>query len=79
MYLSCFTAVLCHRFGIGAIAEGGHIILNEHAVRLVGATPDQLEYIRDQEAQELQRRKTVYREGKECMPVTGEGSAACGL
>lgn len=72
LHLDILPALCCRRFGIGAIAEGGHTILNEHAVRLVGATPDQLNSIRQQEDQELQRRKSVYRGGKECLPVTGE-------
>jgi predicted phosphoribosyltransferase len=59
------------RFGIGAISEGGHTIINKHAAHAVGATPQELQAIISRESQELARRIQVYRDGHDHLPVEG--------
>jgi hypothetical protein len=59
------------RFGIGAISEGGHSIINEHAAHAVGATPQELQATITRESQELARRIQVYRDGHDHLPVKG--------
>lgn len=64
--------LLLPRFGIGAIAEGGHVIINEAAVESVGASQHQLQDIVNRETRELQRRVQAYRGGQPHLPVSGE-------
>lgn len=60
------------RFGIGAVAEGGVVVINEAAVHRVGATPQQLQDTIDSETRELQRRVQAYRGGRPHLPVAGD-------
>lgn len=70
-YHACLLLFIGCRFGIGAIAEGGHVIINEAAVESVGATKQQLQDTIDRETTELQRRVQDYRGGRPHLPVSG--------
>lgn len=59
------------RYGIGAIAEGGHVLINQAAAQSVGAMPAQLEATIAAESRELARRVQAYRGGRSCAPVAG--------
>ncbi|WIA08422.1 hypothetical protein OEZ85_007860 [Tetradesmus obliquus] len=65
-------APLQPEFGIGAISEGGHTIINEYAAHAVGATPQELQATTNRESQELARRIQVYRAGHDHLPVEGK-------
>lgn len=51
-----------HReFGIGAIAEGGVTVRDEHAARSVGVSPERFDELAADEQRELERRVAQYR------------------
>lgn len=53
----CATGAPFHpEYGVGALAEGGVCIVNEQAVRSVGATREQMAEVLRQEWEELERR-----------------------
>ena len=47
--------------GIGAVAPGGIRILDEHAVRVLGISEEQIDHITAQELKEMHRRLNLYR------------------
>jgi putative phosphoribosyl transferase len=58
-------------YGIGAIAEGGVLVLNDHAVRMLQLTPEELEHAAARAERELRERIARYREGRAPLPVKG--------
>ena len=57
--------------GLGAIAEGGVLMLNKPLMRQVRVTKDQLQSTIDAENEELERRLETYRGDREPIDVTG--------
>lgn len=55
--------------GIGAVAEGGGIVVDDAAVRALGITPTMLDDLADRALEELDRRVREYR-GERTFPVT---------
>jgi len=51
-------------FGIGAIAEGGVVVIDQRSVDALGITPDRLAGLVSGERRELDRRVERYREGR---------------
>lgn len=49
---------------LGALSEDGSLMLDAHYMRLVGETAASLQPVIEQEMQELERRKKIYRGGK---------------
>jgi len=61
-----------HReLGIGAIAEGGEVVIDEAALRMLGVTREQFDQLVDQERPELARRVLRYR-GERALPDLSE-------
>jgi predicted phosphoribosyltransferase len=61
-----------HReFGIGAVAEGGVTVRDQHAARSVGVSPARFEELAADERRELERRVAHYR-GDRPLPELGE-------
>ena len=58
-------------YGIGAIAEGGYIHINEAAAAGTGATQAEIEAVVEQEAREMSRRVQTYRNGEPYISVAG--------
>lgn len=50
-------------FGIGAVAEGGFLFLDEMTISSLGITSEQIQRVKEKEIKEMQRRITVYRNG----------------
>lgn len=59
------------RFGVGALAEGGHLLISHAAVQAAGATQQEVEAIVARETREMQRRVQAYRGGQPHLPVKG--------
>ncbi len=57
--------------GLGAIAEGGVVLLNKPLMRQVGVTKEQLQATIDAENEELKRRLEKYRGDREPIEVRG--------
>lgn len=57
--------------GLGAIAEGGVLLLNKPLMRQVRITKEQLQDTIDSENEELKRRMETYRGGNDPIDVTG--------
>jgi putative phosphoribosyl transferase len=57
--------------GMGALTEGGTLVLDEAIVRLVGASRDQVDRVIARERTEIARRRARYREDRELGPLTG--------
>ncbi|MDH3540845.1 MAG: phosphoribosyltransferase family protein [Acidimicrobiia bacterium] len=57
--------------GLGAIAEGGVLLLNKPLMRQVGVAKEQLQSTIDAENEELKRRLDLYRGGRDPIDVTG--------
>jgi putative phosphoribosyl transferase len=57
--------------GLGAIAEGGVLLLNKPLMRQVRVTKEQLQSTIDAENEELKRRLDLYRGGRDPIDVTG--------
>lgn len=57
--------------GMGAIAEGGTVILDDEAVRLLGITERQIDQVLQRERAELKRRRATYRRGRPGLDVRG--------
>jgi putative phosphoribosyl transferase len=61
-----------HReLGIGAIAEHGVRVLNDDLVAMLGIGDREIDLIEQEEREELTRRITAYRRGREEAPVSG--------
>lgn len=58
--------------GMGALSEGGLRLLDPAIVRLVGATPAQIERVAEREEAELRRRVARYRGGRALPDVRGK-------
>ncbi|HEU0023566.1 MAG TPA: phosphoribosyltransferase, partial [Thermoleophilaceae bacterium] len=58
-------------FGIGALGEGGTVVLDRGAVRALGVTREQLEAAIARERMELDRRRERYRQGYPPVEVAG--------
>jgi putative phosphoribosyl transferase len=50
-------------YGIGAVAPGGIMVLDERAVELLGISEEALERVRAAETEELERRQILYGDG----------------
>jgi putative phosphoribosyl transferase len=57
--------------GMGAIAEGGALVINADVVRLAGVSDEQFESVERRERAELARRATLYRDGSAAVDVHG--------
>jgi len=57
--------------GLGAIAEGGVLLLNDSLMKQVRVTRDELQSVIDSENQELERRMNLYRGGREPIDAAG--------
>ncbi len=60
--------------GLGAIAEGGVLLLNKRLMRQVGVSRDRLQATIDRANEELKRRLEMYRGGDEPIDVTGRNA-----
>jgi putative phosphoribosyl transferase len=59
-----------HReYGIGAVAEGGVVVADAEALRLLGVSSRKFEELAAVEQQELERRVAVYRRGRAAIDV----------
>ena len=58
-------------FGVGAIAEGGVVVVHEEVARRVGLVGATLEEAIRRERDELDRRVACYRGGREAVPLDG--------
>jgi predicted phosphoribosyltransferase len=58
--------------GVGAIAEGGHRVLNEGLIAEVGLDGAAIDEVAAREASELERRMRRYRGDREPIPVSGQ-------
>ena len=56
---------------MGAIASGGGVVLNEQVLRACHVPAEELEQVLDRERRELERRETLYREGKPALNIAG--------
>ena len=56
---------------MGAIASGGGVVLNEQVLRACHVPAEELEQVLDRERRELERRETLYREGKPGLNIAG--------
>jgi len=59
-------------FAAGALASGGHVVVNDDVVRGLRITPAQLREIAEREGRELARREVTYRDGRSPVDVTGK-------
>ena len=59
-------------FALGALASGGHVVLNDDVVRVLRISPQQLAEITERETRELQRREVTYRDGRPPLDVAGK-------
>jgi putative phosphoribosyl transferase len=57
--------------GMGAIAEGGVVVVNPDVVRQSGVSEDSIAEVRNREATELERRATLYRKGRPAVVLDG--------
>jgi len=57
--------------GLGAVAEGGVVLLNKRLMRQLRVSKDQLQETIDRENEEMKRRLDLYRGGREPVDVTG--------
>lgn len=58
-------------YAMGAIASGGHVVVNEDALRGLRMTRDDLRDVVEREGRELARRENVYRAGRPPVDVAG--------
>ena len=58
-------------FGIGAVAQGGVRVLNEHAVRTLGIPDDYIERVAERETAEIERRLKLLRDDRPEPEVRG--------
>jgi predicted phosphoribosyltransferase len=58
-------------YGIGALAEGGYIHINQAAAAATGATAGQIQAVVEDETRELNRRVQTYRNGEPYRSVAG--------
>lgn len=56
-------------YGIGAIAEGGVVVADEHALHVLGISDDDFTALVAVELEELRRRVARYRQGRELVEV----------
>ena len=56
---------------MGALATGGGVVLNDSLVRNLGISEDQLQAAIDRETDELHRRESAYRGGREPVAIAG--------
>jgi predicted phosphoribosyltransferase len=58
-------------YGIGAIAEGGAVVMDVGAVRAAGLSPEGFARLAEAESSELERRVRCYRQGRPLPPLMG--------
>lgn len=56
---------------LGAISEDGHVVINQDVARMVRFSDAELEAIRQHEADEIARRRQLFRGGQPLAPVEG--------
>jgi putative phosphoribosyl transferase len=56
---------------MGAIASGGGLVVNDHLIRSLGITSEQLDAVVRRETDELHRRETAYRGGDRVVDLGG--------
>lgn len=59
-------------FAMGALASGGHVVVNDDVLRALRVTPEQLRDVAEREGRELIRREAVYRGGRPPLEVAGK-------
>ncbi len=59
-------------FAMGALANGGRVVINDDVVRALRISPQQLSEVADREGRELQRREIAYRGGRPPLDLTGK-------
>jgi predicted phosphoribosyltransferase len=59
-------------YAAGALAPGGHMVVNDDVLRSLRITKEQLQVIAEREGRELARRETAYRDGRPPVDVTGK-------
>jgi predicted phosphoribosyltransferase len=59
-------------YAAGALASGGHMVVNDDVLRSLRITEEQLRGIAEREGRELARRETAYRGGRPPVDVTGK-------
>ena len=59
-------------FAVGALASGGHVVVNDDVIRGLRILPQQLRDIAEREGRELVRREAAYRGGRPPLDVTGK-------
>jgi putative phosphoribosyl transferase len=59
-------------FAVGAIASGGFIHLDQEVIHQCGVREEHLEELIERESKELDRRETLYREGRSPLEITGK-------
>ncbi len=59
-------------YAAGALASGGHMVVNENVLRSLRITKEQLRGIAEREGRELARRESAYRGGRPPVDVTGK-------
>jgi predicted phosphoribosyltransferase len=60
--------------GMGAVASGGTLVINESIVEQLRISPDTIEAVAEREKREIERREQVYRDGRP--PIRIEGRTA---
>ncbi len=56
---------------MGALGEDGGAVLNDDVVRAVRVTPSEISMVKQRESAELMRRSTMYRQGRDRIPLAG--------
>jgi len=56
---------------MGAIASGGVRVLNDDVIAWYGLPPSAIDEVTRSEALELERRESLYREGRKLLPISG--------
>lgn len=59
-------------YAAGALASGGHMVVNDDVLRSLRITKEQLLGIAEREGRELARRESAYRDGRPPVDVTGK-------
>ncbi|WP_029116724.1 erythromycin esterase family protein [Mycobacterium sp. URHB0044] len=59
-------------YAAGALASGGHMVVNENVLRSLRITREQLQGVAEREGRELARRESAYRDGRPPVDVTGK-------
>ena len=64
-------------YAFGSVAEEGISVIDQSTVNFLGLANDEVERIREQQAEELKRRLVSYRKGREPIPLQGRNGVGC--